>query len=113
MQVGGTTAKLARLKPGDSIPTCAGPPRKGDRDREATYGTVLCVGGCYGIGSIYPVARALKEAGNKVYTLLEARSSFLLYWQDKLAEVSERLICRSHATGPPATRATSAGSARS
>ena len=90
MQVGGSTAKLARLASGDSIPTCAGP--LGRETEIKNYGTVLCVAGCYGIGSIYPIARALKEAGNKVFTLLEARSSFLLYWQGKLAEVSERVI---------------------
>ncbi len=90
MQVGGSTAKLARLKPGDSIPTYAGP--LGRETVIEKSGTVLCIAGCYGIGSIYPVARALKEAGNSVYTLLEARSSFLLYWQDRLADVSERVI---------------------
>jgi ferredoxin--NADP+ reductase len=90
LQVGGSTAKLARLNPGDTIPTCAGP--LGKESEIKNYGTVLCVGGCYGIGSIYPVARALQEAGNTVYVLLEARSSFLLYWQDRFAEVSERVI---------------------
>jgi len=90
MQVGGSTAKLARLKPGDSIPTYAGP--LGKETEIGSFGTVLCVGGCYGIGSLYPVARALKEAGNKVCTLIEARSSYLLYWQDKFEEVSERVI---------------------
>ena len=90
MQVGGTTGKLARLKAGDFIPTCAGP--LGNETKIENYGTVLCVAGCYGIGSIYPVARALHEAGNTVYTLLEARSSFLLYWQDKLAAVSKRVV---------------------
>jgi ferredoxin--NADP+ reductase len=90
MQVGGTTAKLARLQPGDSIPTCAGP--LGNETKIENYGTVLCIAGCYGIGSVYPVARALHEAGNTVYTLLEARSAFLLYWQDKLAAVSERVV---------------------
>jgi ferredoxin--NADP+ reductase len=90
MQVGGSTAKLARLRPGDGIPTCAGP--LGKETEIGKFGTVLCVAGCYGIGSIYPIARALKDVGNKVITLLEARSSFLLYWQDKLAEVSERVI---------------------
>ena len=90
MQVGGSTAKLARLKPGDCIPTYAGP--LGKESEIANFGTVLCVGGCYGIGSLYPVARALQEAGNKVYTLLEARSSFLLYWEDKFDAVSERVI---------------------
>ena len=87
MQVGASTAKLARLKPGQSIPTYAGP--LGKRTPIENYGTVLCVGGCYGIGSIYPVARALKEAGNKVYTFLEARGAFLLYWEDKLAATSD------------------------
>ncbi|MFH1747030.1 MAG: sulfide/dihydroorotate dehydrogenase-like FAD/NAD-binding protein [Planctomycetota bacterium] len=90
MQVGGSTAKLARLQPGDSIPTYAGP--LGKETVIDNYGTVLCIAGCYGIGSIYPVARALKEAGNRIFTLIEARSSFLLYWQDRLANVSERVI---------------------
>jgi ferredoxin--NADP+ reductase len=90
MQVGGSTAMLARLKPGDAIPTFVGP--LGKETAIDTFGTVLCVGGCYGIGSIYPIARALKQAGNKVYTLLEARSSFLLYWEDKLAKVSDQVF---------------------
>jgi ferredoxin--NADP+ reductase len=86
MQVGASTAKLARLKPGDSIPTYAGP--LGKETVIDHSGTVLCIGGCYGIGSIYPIVRALKEAGNKVYTLLEARSSYLLYWEEKLAKAA-------------------------
>ena len=90
MQVGASTAKFARLKPGDQIPTYAGP--LGNETEIANFGTVLCVAGCYGIGSIYPIARALKDAGNKVYTLLEARSSYLLYWEDRFEEVSERVI---------------------
>ena len=90
MQVGASTAKLARLKPGQTIPTYAGP--LGKRTATEYFGTVLCVGGCYGIGSIYPIARALKEAGNKVYTFLEARSAFLLYWEDKLARTSDGMF---------------------
>ena len=90
MQVGASTAKLARLKPGDAIPTFVGPLGKDTAiDR---FGTVLLVGGCYGIGSLYPTARALKEAGNKVITLLEARSSFLLFWEDKLLRVSDKML---------------------
>jgi len=90
MQVGATTAKLARLKPGDEIPTYAGP--LGRETEIAYFCTVVCIGGCYGIGSIYPIARALKETGNRVYTILEARSSYLLFWQDKFKGVSERVI---------------------
>ena len=90
MQVGGSTAKLARLKAGDAVPTYAGP--LGKETEIERFGVVLCIGGCYGIGSLYPVARALKEAGNEVYTLLEARSSYLLYWQDRFAKVSDRVV---------------------
>ncbi|MGD2109755.1 MAG: sulfide/dihydroorotate dehydrogenase-like FAD/NAD-binding protein [Phycisphaerae bacterium] len=90
MQVGASTGKLARLEPGDTIPTYAGP--LGKETDIQNFGTVLCVGGCYGIGSLFPVARALKQAGNKVYTLLEARSSYLLYWQKKFKRVSDKLI---------------------
>ncbi len=90
MQVGQSTARLARLRPGDTIPTFVGP--LGKETVIDNFGTVLCVGGCYGIGSIFPIARALKEAGNKVCTLIEARSSFLLYWEDKLAKVSDTMF---------------------
>jgi len=90
MQVGASTAQMARLKPGDEIPTFAGP--LGKETVIENVGTVLCVGGCYGIGSIYPIARALKAAGNRVYTLIEARSSFLLYWEDRLAGVSDKVF---------------------
>ena len=90
MQVGGSTAKLARLKPGDEIPTYVGPLGKETEIRN--FGTVLCVGGCYGIGSLYPIVRDLKRVGNEVIALLEARSSYLLYWQDKFEDVCDRVI---------------------
>ncbi len=90
MQVGGSTAKLARLKPGETIPTYAGP--LGKETEIGNFAAVLCIAGCYGIGSLYPVARALQEAGSRVYSLLEARSSYLLYWREKFEGVCERVI---------------------
>jgi ferredoxin--NADP+ reductase len=90
LQVGGSTAKLARLKAGDSIPTYAGP--LGKEAEISNFGTVLCIGGCYGIGSIFPVARALYGAGNTVYTLLEGRSHYLLYWQERFKAISTGVI---------------------
>jgi ferredoxin--NADP+ reductase len=90
MNVGRTTDKLASLEDGVSIPTVVGP--LGNATQIDKFGTVLCLGGCYGIGSIFPVARALKEKGNKIITVVEARSSYLLYWEDKLSTVSDKLI---------------------
>jgi ferredoxin--NADP+ reductase len=90
MNVGATTNKLAAVPAGASIPTVVGP--LGNASEIDHYGTVLCVGGCYGIGSIFPIARALKEKNNKVFVVVEARSSYLLYWEDKLAAVSDGLV---------------------
>ncbi|MGB7061329.1 MAG: sulfide/dihydroorotate dehydrogenase-like FAD/NAD-binding protein [Candidatus Zixiibacteriota bacterium] len=89
--IGSTTDRLASLEAGTSIPTVVGP--LGNLTEIEKFGTVLCLGGCYGIGSIFPIARALKEKGNKVITVIEARSSYLLFWEQKLKEVSDELIC--------------------
>jgi len=42
--------------------------------------------------SIFSVAGALTAAGNRVFVLIEARSSYLLFWEDRLREVAERVI---------------------
>jgi ferredoxin--NADP+ reductase len=90
MNVGRTTSQLADLPADITIPTVVGP--LGLPTEIAEFGTVLCVGGCYGIGSIYPIARALKEKGNRVVVMVEARSSYLLYWEDRLKSVSDRFF---------------------
>lgn len=89
MVVGTTTAKLAQLKTGDEIPVYVGPLGRPSEIRH--FGTVLCIGGCFGIGAIYPLARAYKQAGNRVLTMLDVRARYLLYWQDKLKAVSDEL----------------------
>lgn len=90
MTVGTSTYKLSKLNKGDVVPTFAGPLGK-PFDVE-TWGDVMLIGGCYGIGIIYPLARALKEKGNRVISVIEGRSSFLLYWQDRLEAVSDEVI---------------------
>ena len=90
MEVGTSTGMLAMLKPGDKIPTVVGPlglPLEIDH-----FGTVICIGGCYGMGSIYPVVRALKEKGNHIVTIMEGRSRNLLYWEEKLSKYSDKVI---------------------
>lgn len=90
MQVGTSSRKLASLKSGDFILHLSGP--LGIPSHIEKFGTVVCVGGCYGIGAILPIARSLKNAGNKVITIIEARSKNLLYWEDKLNKASDELI---------------------
>ena len=88
--VGSTTNRLASLEAGTNIPTVVGP--LGNPTEIEEFGTVMCLGGCYGIGSIFPIARALKEKKNKVITVIEARSSYLFFWEEKLKEASDKLI---------------------
>lgn len=90
MEVGTSTGKLAQMKAGEELNTVVGP--LGVPLEIKNYGTVVCIGGCFGMGSIYPVARALKESGNKVVTMLEGRSENLLYWEDKLSGYSDKII---------------------
>ncbi|MDM7973358.1 MAG: sulfide/dihydroorotate dehydrogenase-like FAD/NAD-binding protein [candidate division Zixibacteria bacterium] len=88
--VGATTNRLSNVRPGESLLTVVGP--LGKETEIDTYGTVLCVGGCYGIGSIYPIARALRERGNRVIVVGEARSSYLTFWDDKLRAAAHRVV---------------------
>jgi len=90
MEVGVSTGALARLRAGACIPTVAGP--LGRPTTISGGGQVLCVGGCYGIASILPIARAFHEAGSDVTVVLEARSLYLLFWQDRMRALSKRLI---------------------
>jgi ferredoxin--NADP+ reductase len=89
MIVGTSTYKLSLLKAGDEVPVYVGP--LGRPSEIKKFGTVLCAGGCFGIGAIHPIARALKKSGNRVITLLDVKANYLLYWEDKLREVSDEI----------------------
>jgi len=90
MEVGATTFRLALLKAGDSIADFVGP--LGVPTHIDKFGTVVCVAGGVGAAPIAPIARALKEKGNKIISILGARSKNLLFWEDKLRSVSHQLI---------------------
>ena len=90
MQVGTSTARLATLKIGDSLANFVGP--LGTATHIEKFGTVVCVGGGVGVAPIFPIARALKRAGNKVIAIMGARSKELLFWEDRLRSVSDQLI---------------------
>jgi NAD(P)H-flavin reductase len=90
MVIGHTTHLLSTLKVGTEIPTVVGP--LGNQIEIDQFGTVLLVGGCYGVGTIYPIARALKEKGNRVVCVVEARSAHLFYREEKLREVADQVI---------------------
>lgn len=89
LEVGLSTMDLARLR-SDELFAVIGP--LGKPIPIDKFGAVVLGGGCYGIGGIYPIAKALKKAGNTIITIIEARSSYLLYNETELKTASDRFI---------------------
>ncbi len=89
-EVGATTRRLAGLKVGEQIQDLIGP--LGNATEIHDFGTVVCVAGGVGAAPVFPIARSLKSAGNKVITILGARNKSLLFWEDKLKSISDQMI---------------------
>jgi len=90
MEVGTTTRKLARLNAGGLLLNFVGP--LGRPTEVEKFGTVICVAGGVGAAPIFPIARALKGKGNRIISILGARTKGLLFWEDRLRSVSDQLI---------------------
>jgi ferredoxin--NADP+ reductase len=88
--VGKTTTKLAQMKQGDRVFAFVGP--LGNPSEIKKYGTVVTVGGGTGIACVYPVTRALKDAGNRVIAIIGARTKGLIIMEDEMREASHELL---------------------
>jgi len=89
MEVGKTTMQLASMKAGDELLDFTGP--LGNPSEIEKVGTVVLVGGGVGVAPVYPQARAFREAGNRVISIIGARSADLLIWEERMREVSDEL----------------------
>ncbi|MEA3442937.1 MAG: sulfide/dihydroorotate dehydrogenase-like FAD/NAD-binding protein [Chloroflexota bacterium] len=90
MEVGTTTKKLACLKVGDYLINFVGPlGRPTEIDK---FGTVICVAGGFAIATIVPIARAMRQAGNKIISIMGFRTKDLVFWEERLGSVSDELI---------------------
>lgn len=87
--VGKTSTQLNRLQTGDLIQDIAGP--LGKPSHLENFGTAVCIGGGVGIAVAYPIAKALKEQGNKVISILGARTKELLILEDEMQKVSDEI----------------------
>ena len=90
MAVGTSTRKIVKLGFGESFHAMIGP--LGHASELDDFGTVVMVAGGVGTAPIFPIARALKERGNRIISIQGARSKDLLFWTDKLAAVSDEHI---------------------
>ena len=95
--VGKTTTSLAALKEGDYILNVLGP--LGHATEIKNFGTAVCVGGGVGVGVIYPIAKALQEAGCNVVSIIGARTKDLLILEEETRRVSHKLtVCTDDGT---------------
>jgi ferredoxin--NADP+ reductase len=89
-KVGVTSHKLFRLNVGDTLTDVAGPLGQATHIEKA--GLVLCAGGGVGIAPLLPIVEAMKKEGNKVITVLAARSKDLIILEDEMRLYSDEII---------------------
>lgn len=86
-EVGKTTIEMGKLKTGDYILDIVGP--LGVPSHIENFGTVLCVAGGVGVAVMYPVAKALKEKGNKIISILGSRSKNFIVLENEMKKISD------------------------
>ncbi len=86
-ELGFTSKLLGKMSAGDSLYAIVGP--LGHATEIKNYGKVILVGGGVGIAEIYPVAKALREAGNHITTILGGRTTKFLILSDELRAISD------------------------
>lgn len=89
--VGASTELLAEQNEGVSILDLVGPLGQPSEIAEG-IGTVVCIGGGIGVAPVYPIARGMKEAGNKVISIMGARSKDILIMEDEMRAVSDETL---------------------
>ncbi len=89
-KIGLSTLKLAQLNAGDFIHDVVGP--LGNATHIGITGTILCAGGGVGVAPLLPIAQALKQAGNRVVSVLAARSKDLIILEKEMRETSDEVI---------------------
>ncbi len=87
--VGTATRKMDSLKIGDSFLDVVGP--LGEPTDIAKMGTVVCIGGGVGVAPVYPITRAFKEAGNRIISIIGARSKQMLILEEEMRTISDEL----------------------
>lgn len=90
MSVGKTTAEMSTLRAGEEVLDLCGP--LGQPTHIENFGRVVLVGGGFGVAPLYPIAQAMKAAGNEVITIMGARSSELLIYEKEMTRVCDRVI---------------------
>jgi ferredoxin--NADP+ reductase len=89
-KVGVTSAKICALEAGEYISDVVGPLGKPTHIQKV--GTVLASGGGVGVAPLLPIVEAFKAAGNKVITVLAARTRELIILEEQMRQHSDEVI---------------------
>lgn len=89
-RVGVSSHKLCAMNAGDSVAGIVGP--LGTATHISKVGTILCAGGGVGVAPLFPIVQAMKLAGNRVITVIAARSKELIILEDEMRKYSDELI---------------------
>jgi ferredoxin--NADP+ reductase len=88
-EVGKSTKQMGLMKQGDCLLDVIGP--LGKPSHIEKFGTVACIGGGAGIPPVFPITRALKEAGNRIISIIGARTRETLILEDWMRPISDEL----------------------
>lgn len=89
-EVGLSSKKLCKLNVGDMVSDVVGP--LGNPTHIEKFGTVICAGGGVGVAPMLPIIKALKEAGNRVLSVLAGRNKDLIILEDEVRRYSDEVI---------------------
>lgn len=89
--IGASTMALAALNAGDSLLDFVGPLGKPSKIKKFN-GTVVVVGGGIGVAPTFPIARAMKEAGNKVIAIMGAKTKDILIMEAEMQAVTDEIM---------------------
>jgi ferredoxin--NADP+ reductase len=89
-EIGATTRQMAQLKTGDTIRDVLGP--LGSPSEIEKFGTVVLLGGGFGIAAIHLIAKGLREAGNTIVSIVGARTRELLIMEQEMRAISDEFI---------------------
>lgn len=88
--VGHSTELICSLEPGDCLTDVVGPLGRATEIKK--YGTVICSGGGVGVAPLLPIIKAMKAAGNRVISVLAARTAELIILEDEVERHSDELV---------------------
>lgn len=89
-RVGRSSEKICQLEEGDYITDMVGPLGKATHIEK--FGTVVCAGGGVGVAPMLPIIEAMKKAGNRVISVLAARTKELIILEEQVQKYSDEVI---------------------